>query len=272
VTQLNRLVRLTIETDTTRRRLAADLRIQCQGQTGTGGDDAYGFVAYNLAPTSVALLRDPTARVTLTAGYRDGNVGIVAAGDVVRGSVRRKGAGEAGADVVVSWQVKPAQRARSIRVRPRSYTAVTAGALLGDVIGDGGLARGSIRLGQDTLHLRYVLRGTVGQALDRIAADTGSAYRLTHGLLDVWPRNESQTQRVQVISPTSGMVGTPEPADDGGVEVRFLVRPPVRPGTLLDIRSDVVSGRYRVDALRLDVDSWEGPFYHVAQCAKERAT
>ena len=75
----------------------------------------------------------------------------------------------------------------------------------------------------------------------------------------------NRTDRLQpdapavVVSPETGLIGTPR-ATDEGAECRMFLNPAVRLGGLLTIESANVDGRWKVVGIKHAGDNWEGKF------------
>ena len=68
------------------------------------------------------------------------------------------------------------------------------------------------------------------------------------------------------VSPDTGLIGTPQETEEG-VEVTMFLNPEVQRGGILALRSDALTGRYRVVALRHSADNWESsPFHTWTDC------
>ena len=62
-----------------------------------------------------------------------------------------------------------------------------------------------------------------------------------------------------MVTPMTGLVGAPEPTDEGAEVVMFL-NPKAKIGGQLSLQSDTLTGLYRIVALRHEFDNWEGAF------------
>ena len=67
------------------------------------------------------------------------------------------------------------------------------------------------------------------------------------------------------VTPDTGLIGTPQETDDG-VEVTMFLNPEIQRGGILALRSDALTGRLRVVALRHTGDNWEGQFTTWTDC------
>ena len=62
------------------------------------------------------------------------------------------------------------------------------------------------------------------------------------------------------ITPVTGLIGAPQPTDEGAEVVMFL-HPQVKIGGILDLQSDTLTDRFRIVALVHDADNWaSSPF------------
>lgn len=65
--------------------------------------------------------------------------------------------------------------------------------------------------------------------------------------------------KVVQVTPDSGLIGVPEYTDEG-YAIRTFLHPSITMGSVIDLRSDTLSGRFKVAALSMDLDNWSGPF------------
>lgn len=125
------------------------------------------------------------------------------------------------------------------------------------------------------------------QATDRTISNysfTGSALQQirkleAYGGIDVFLDNDSLTVRdsgtlpagqVRLLSPTNGMIGMPEPTEQG-IKVNFFYDNHTNLNTVIDLRSErfpTFNGRYRMYKLGFNIANRDTPFYYTAECQR----
>lgn len=97
------------------------------------------------------------------------------------------------------------------------------------------------------------LRGGVAEELDRLCGGAGLEWSIQNGALQILPIGASLSGQAIVLSPASGLIGSPTKEQRGRVKFRSLINPEIVPGKQVQLQSRIVSGAYRVDKC-----SWSG--------------
>lgn len=257
--QFLRRVELQIQAPGGAARTLTGLRVLARSRRSlTQTPDAATFSVFGPAPGSVQDLQTPGCVVRILAGYRD-NIARVLSGTVRPGTldiVRQSGEVVASAEVVDA-RIEVRQAAVS-----RAWDQVTASEVVTWAISTAGLARGTIRLGTDVQYVRgFVALGVVGDVLAQIAADTGSTLTIQDGVVSLVPAGEQRRASSLLLSPTSGLIGSPRRLEEGKVEAVCLLAPTLRPGDGYRVQGVDLAGDYRAIDVEIDIDSREGPFY-----------
>lgn len=221
----------------------------------TGSPDAAEVAVWNASPEALASLGDPGVVVRVLPGY--GTASQVVGGSLVRKSLRVE---DDGVDRVAVFQIADGGLAlRSVRVSQGWASAVKASELVEYLRAAAAWSRGTIRLGTDVEYTTgEVLIGSVGPELDRIVRDCGSQWSVQNGALQVWPLGESRPRETgPLLSPTSGLLGSPRTVD-GGIEVRCLLLPGMLPGMPYRVASRDVEGDFIATDVEHDGDSGFG--------------
>ena len=240
-------------------RTLSGLRVLARARRSlTQTPDASTFSVFGPAPGSVQDLQTPGCVVRVLAGYRD-DLACVLSGTVRPATldvVRQSGEVVASAEVVDA-RVEVRQRAVS-----RAWDQALASEVIAWAIGAAGLARGTVRLGTDIQYVRgFTALGVVGDVLTQLAEDTGSTLTIQDGVVSFVPAGEQKRASSLLISPTSGLIGSPRRMDEGKVEAVCLLAPTLRPGDGYRVQGVDLAGDYRAIDVEIDIDSREGPFY-----------
>ena len=232
--------------------------------------DPAQITIYNLAP-QVRSSWTGGEQVRLVVGYAE-NAGLVYSGTLHGVTVARDGGsiatalscrdGDAAFRATVS-QAFGAQAPLSLVVgRLVSAMGLTLGP--GSVAALAGLsARGSL-----------VQVGLAQQALDEVLTPVGLRYVLQDGAVYVMPSAGATSEEAVLLSPSTGLVGSPESMTDrvpkvGAVTPRLrvtsLLQPALRPGRRVVLESTTHAGVYRCDTVRHKGDSEGQDWYSVAE-------
>ncbi len=142
-----------------------------------------------------------------------------------------------------------------------------------------GIARGTYALPSTLATGRsgYVLSGTPRQCLDQICEAHDLQWNITRDTLTVTDRDgtyEANTSTAPLISPETGMVGSPHSLTKNqratakdkkakpGIRVTSLINPQVRPAGIIRVESQMHTGFYRVAKINFDGD-WRGNAWYM---------
>jgi hypothetical protein len=229
-------------------------------RTADGTDDTAEVTVRGLAPQTVAVLQERGVMCRVLAGYGD-TLSTIAAGRVLPTTLRGPRR-ESGADWITSWSISDGGLdLRDVVVSESWAGEVSAAEVLDVLIRRSGLARGSISLGSEhRWSSGYVVRGTVREALRKIAAVTGSVIVVQDGAVQAWPVGQPRVTTGIRLASGTGLIGSPEPSDDGVWTVRADLLSGTMPGDALVIDSETLSGQVEVLALDHEIDSTDGPY------------
>jgi hypothetical protein len=87
-----------------------------------------------------------------------------------------------------------------------------------------------------------VLSGQSDIVLTKLAEEFGFQWFINDGILDTVDKS-GVIDTAYVISPDTGMIGQPQLLDTGQSEVSTLLNPRIKPGRIIEIRSDILQGR-----------------------------
>lgn len=242
------------------------LRISGRAQrTTTKKPDAASFKIYGLSDQHITDLQTPRCVIRVLAGLDD-QLAVMLSGTVRPTTIEVK---RDGREVIVSAEVVDGRT--QLRAAPisRAWDRVNASEVIAWVIERSGLVRGSINLGIDTVYLAgFVALGVVGDILNQLAADTNSTVVVQDGVVSFFPVGGQRRATSLIISPESGLVGSPSKSDKGHIEVTSLLVPTIRPGDAFRLRSKDLNGDLVVLDVEHDFDSWDGPFYSMLRARR----
>lgn len=214
----------------------------------------------NLSPTSREFLNLPDARIALRAGYDDdiaisgGVLPLIIDADVVRVDHRPPPLGwESEVTVAPGWHARTQRLAQTFS---RASLASVA-SKLADKIAEGGVEVGDFKASLQGTQWNTVLPNRVvdGPALDSLSTlirGTGYDVQVVDRRLLLVPPDDQLQGDIIVISPETGMMGSPQPewaerlgrSTPNALRVQCKLTPAVRPGQRIRLSSRVYSGEY----------------------------
>lgn len=206
---------------------------------------------YNLSERSRVEFDTVGGKFSLLAGYEDATA-MVFYGDVTKVDHSRDGA-----DWVTKIQAGDGQRSRKWA---RVSQTFKGGALVAEV----GRVTGSV-MGIDPGNLEEKLAGRVEQyatghvasgnasrEFDKVMLRLGYLWSVQDGRLQVLRPGEATTETIAVLSPSTGLVGSPEHGTATGkgkpatLKARALLTPTILPGRRVQLEDCSAAGLYRV--------------------------
>lgn len=225
---------------------------------------------YNLAPSSLSLLRGPLARVRLLVGYSD-EVGspatprLIFEGNPIAGGVITR---KQGPDRITTIEAASGLRAWQQTLVDLVYaTPTTASAVVSAIAAQLGLPLGAaIAVGTDIVYTQGgIFTGAARDVLQRLATSTQSRFLLQDGVFFFLPAATPIPGRIATLSAVQGnLIGSPEQKRGGGVVATALLDTSLRPGRRFALESAALSGVYTATAVSFGGESgYEVPFYAV---------
>jgi hypothetical protein len=129
------------------------------------------------------------------------------------------------------------------------------------------LAAGGFRGGLTESHGGVTIHGRASDALDSLARTLGLGWSIQGGQLQFTRGREPVPGYAPVISPTTGLVGSPEhgaPDKKGGpplLKLKCLLLHSIVPGASVVVKSANVNGTFRVESVEHSGDSHGGDWY-----------
>lgn len=199
-------------------------------------------------PDLVGLLYAGEEPVRILAGYRDEGEVEVFEGVPIAGSVDDRVS-----DLEPSVSVElSATRSFAARARvSRSWPDVRASEVIEYLRGELGLARGEIDLPRDLRYGRgHLVQGAPLVALREVCADCGAQFSIEGARLRVYPEGGALPRTADLWAPGSGLLDVVGPEGTGEVKAAALLRPALRPGDVVAIRSPRWDGEVLVQQVR----------------------
>ncbi len=224
------------------------------------------IVITNLSDTRRASLNKKPVKYTLDAGYVD--TGLTR---IFRGDMRTTDHIRAEGDWNTTVKLGDGERSyRFARVSESFAKGVGAGTILQYLAGQSGLSIGNVPFVvadlTTTFDYGYVVSGSWKQAMDTLVRSIGYTWSIQDETLQVLLPNQALDAQIPLISPETGLIGSPEmgtPEKKGKptlVKFTSLLRP-ARPGCKVHLRSKRYDADVRVKKCRFVGDSHGGDWY-----------
>lgn len=111
-----------------------------------------------------------------------------------------------------------------------------------------------------TFHTGYVASGDALSQLDRVCRSCNLEWSIQDNQLQLLDRGAPLDEKGILLSPSSGLVGSPELGKGGVVRCSTLMIPGLYPGRRLQLQSEHVNGVYRIETTHhkaeLEGDDW----------------
>jgi len=205
---------------------------------------------WNLNPDNRSALEEAKqVPVVLEAGYKDQTALIFSGTARTIFSVRE------GADIATVLQSGDAEKEyQTSRISLSVGKATPNLSVMQQIVkkigvGEGNLSTFSAQLAAAPLVLPAggVLSGSASQIMTRIAQSLGFEWSIQEGAIQLLQVSEPLTTTAVLLTPNTGLVGTPSVDSDGLLTAQTLLIPELFPGRLVELESERLSGSYRVE-------------------------
>lgn len=116
----------------------------------------------------------------------------------------------------------------------------------------------------------YTFSGPARDALTRVLGAVGAEWTIQDGAIVVRREGRPSQQVGPLISPDSGLIGSPEKMEDGNVRVLSLLRPSIVPGARFALKAKGFRGPYMARNVTLLLDSgFDQAFYTEIEASED---
>lgn len=227
-------------------------------KTNLPGANALQVSIYNLSPETRAQVESRENRLILSAGYQQDIIGVLAIGDVQSYETVKDGSGDTVTTLICGDGVRSL---RDTRVSLSYSGAVSASQIVTDIYN--ALALDSIDIIADltgAYESGYSFSGRAADSLNELASRFLFDWSIQNNELKILPRRTADTREVVVLTPTTGLIGSPKPLDDTGVNlsqnaaapgltIECQLQPRLTPSGVVQLDSRDHSGQYRIETV-----------------------
>ncbi len=204
------------------------------------------FTITNLAPASIGFLEQEGLALQFSAGYQGGNSLLFS------GSISTQGVSTTHETTDGVTTIEAGDGELVIQ-QTRFDRAFNEGATIAEVLRaaalDMGVGVGNLadfpEAEQITYGTGFVYFGYARDALDEITAQLGAGWSIQGGVLQFLRPGEATKTLAPLVSPSSGMVGSPQ-REKKGLSAVSLLNAAIQPGGPVVIRSRDFNGQYKV--------------------------
>jgi hypothetical protein len=220
---------------------------------------------YNLSEKTRGLLSQKDIATVIEAGYA-GRAHTIFSGKLDYGSTVREGV-----DWVSTFEsTDGGKEIRESRINV-SYKSIGIGGAIRSAAESMGLGLGNIEEKIREGNLRgaleeftggLVMSGQSAPQMDKLVKSLGFEWSIQDGqVILLEPSAVIDPTQAILLSPSTGLIGSPQEGDDGRVDARGLLIPELKPGRKVKIESALVNGFYRVERSVFSGDTWGQEWY-----------
>lgn len=218
------------------------------------------LVIWNLKETSRTKLQERDLEVIIEAGYVD------SIEQIFRGDTQRTVIAKEAVDWVVSIELGDGTKElKSKRINESFRGPQKPGQILKKAAEALGLDIGNLedQIKKDgsrsvlkELISGYVMSGKASDVMDEIASSMGLNYSVQDKKLQVLPKGGWLPNPSIKLSAETGLIGSPQIGEKGGVTAASLLDPRMVPGQLVRVESEVIKGTFVVQKAHHVGDTW----------------
>lgn len=213
---------------------------------------------YNLAPASRALIEAKDKPMQILAGYSEG-VETIFKGDIAAVTTERRGP-----DRVTMIEGGDGQDALSDAHLEFTFKGeITVARIIDEIKASLGVVSGAIRgVKAQSFKNGFAWSGKASELLDQLVSAQDLRWGIRDGALQIVPDSEETGEQAVLLSPTTGLIGTPSTAEDGFV-AKALLNGAIQPGRLIKLESKEITGTglYKASKVVHEGDTSEGPWF-----------
>lgn len=111
----------------------------------------------------------------------------------------------------------------------------------------------------------FAAAGKTATQLTELLDPLGLGWSIQEGQLQILGEKDTTSAQPIVLSPESGLIGSPELGDQGVVKVKSLLQPGIRPGRRIELDAESLQGLFRVERVTHSGDTHGADWYSEAE-------
>jgi hypothetical protein len=214
---------------------------------------------YNLSKNTRTNLEGKNTTIILEAGYEDTTEVIF------NGNVTKVIHSKEGPDIISKIELADGgNKYRNARISKGIPPGAKVKQVINELVLSMGLTQGPIIGVPNTQYANGItLQGLTKDRLDEVCKSHGLRWSIQDGAVQIVPENKTTLDTVVVMSPDTGLIGSPNKTKDG-VEFKSLLQPVLKPGKRVKIESLFINGIFKIANVGHSGDSKEGDF--ITEC------
>lgn len=205
---------------------------------------------YNLTSNTRGLAENPKNIIELFAGYgKEPKL-------LFRGNASRVISSVGGPDSVTTFEIGDGLKSfQNSRVDVSFKQGTPAKDIFQTLTNAMGLAKGEQKdIPQKSFPGGLSLSGPVRDHMNYLTDKLDLEWSIQNGAVQILPKGKSTSQAAFLLSPETGLIGSPNKKDKG-LEVVSLLQPEINPGRIVEIQSKFVKGQFRVEKVSHEGDT-----------------
>lgn len=232
--------------------------------------NAANFDLYNLSRASRSHLEGENIVAKFEAGF------IGARPLISRGGIERVTQRKTGSEIVTvleaddgSSSMNSAIQRISMRAGTKLVDAFkTASVNLGVGLGNAleSFSEGNFGRGMTEYANGVVLTGTATEIMNKLTSAAGVEWSVQDEQLVITKKGEPLPSQAVVLSPTTGLVGSPQSGEGGRVKAQALIQPGLDPARKVRILSETIDGFFRIESVSYNGDTHGPTWFADLEC------
>ncbi len=214
---------------------------------------------YNLSKSSRAELEAKGLTMILNVGYSGIGQGDPILSQLFIGDVKKVLTTRQGPDVVTTLEAGDGEVAiKEVHVEQSFAPFTPVQSIIGSLADKLGLAVGTIVPGVAQLFENgFSMSGLASDNLDKLTSKLGLEWHVTDGELNVLDPALPTAEPAVLLTKDTGLIGVPSKREEG-VEFASLLNPAIKPGRLVSLISEQITGAFRPRKCRYKGDTHGG--------------
>lgn len=248
---------ITIGPDGGQGRKWTDLDIEFKVEkSGSSTPNKIGITIYNLSADSRGWCEKKGNGVILEAGYVDSGVKLLASAEIQTVTHDKDGP-----DWVTKICAADGQKAHKTIMHESFGPKTKESAVIKAIAKKMGVKLGNLKgLSDEEFAQGRQLSGAARFELDALCSSRGLRWSIQDGAIQILPIGSPTDADVILLSPASGLIGSPEKTEKG-VKITSLLRGNLNPAQLVKLESRSLTGFYVAEKVTHEGDSSGGNWY-----------